>query len=54
MDDKLEKYAEQFAENFPLFMVRNLNEDEIIKIIDDCIESGKPYEPKDDDNDVIY
>lgn len=44
MDEKLIQYAEHFGENFPIFIARNLGEDELIKIIDDCIANDKPYE----------
>lgn len=54
MEEKLEQYVEQFGENFPLFIVGNMDEDEIIKVIDDCIESGEPYEIEDDDSNVVY
>ena len=44
MDEKLIQYAEHFGENFPIFIARRLTEDELIKIIDDCITNNKPYE----------
>lgn len=54
MEQKLEEYADRFDENFPLFIVRNMDEDEIIKVIDECLEKGEPYEVKDYDSDVTY
>ena len=53
IEKKLNEYAELFGENFPIFIVRNLEESEIIKIIDECIKNNKPYEIK-DENDKYY
>lgn len=53
MNERLNQYAEQFSENFPIFILRNLNEGEIIQIIDNCINNNKPYEIKTDDV-VLY
>lgn len=53
MNKKLDEYREKFDEQFPLMLVRGMTDDEIIKIIDECLESGKPYEPK-LDPDVLY
>jgi hypothetical protein len=53
MEEKLNQYAEHFGENFPIFIARGLEEDEIIKIIDECIENDKPYEVE-SDNDSDY
>lgn len=38
------KYADHFKEEFPILMVRNLNNHEIIKRIQTTIKSDKPYE----------
>ena len=46
LDELLNKYAEQFDDNFPIFAVRGKNEDEIIKIIQKCLDENKPFEPK--------
>lgn len=53
MDEKLNEYAEHFGENFPIFIARALDEDELIGIIDDCIANDKPYEVETED-DAIY
>ena len=53
MNDKLEDYEEMFKEPFPLMLVRGLEDSEIIKLIDDCLESGKSYEP-DFEEGVLY
>ncbi|URN40897.1 hypothetical protein [Peptoniphilus genitalis] len=50
MSDKTGKilleYSEKFKENFPIFIVRDLNEEEIVKLVKDAIENNKPYEPE--------
>ena len=46
LDELLNKYAEQFDDNFPIFAVRGKNEDEIIKIIQKCLDENKHFEPK--------
>jgi hypothetical protein len=38
----LEKYVETFGEGFPMYQLgRGRTDAEIVKIINDCIESGK-------------
>lgn len=44
----LKEYAEKFDDNFPTFMVRHLDMDEIGDLIEDCIKKNKPYEPESD------
>ena len=53
MEEKLNQYAEHFGENFPIFIVRHLDENEVVKIIDECISNNKPYEV-DSQDDVFY
>lgn len=53
MDEKLIQYADHFGENFPIFIARNLSEEELTKVIDDCIAKNKPYELEAQD-DVDY
>ncbi len=48
LEKKLEEYAEMFEENFPIFFFRHVPEDEIIKMIDGCLENGTPYTMEDD------
>lgn len=45
--EKLFEYADRFDENFPMFLFRSTPEEEVIRIIDKCIENGKPYEEPD-------
>ena len=37
------KYADHFKKEFPIFKVRNLNNQEIIKLIQTRIKDDKPY-----------
>lgn len=53
-EEKLEQYAENFDDIFPL-MQYNFTEQEIVNIINKCIINNKPveyYYPLDDD--VLY
>lgn len=43
LDELLNKYVEQFDDNFPIFAVRGKDEDEIIKIIQKCLDENQPY-----------
>lgn len=51
LEQKLNEYAEKFDENFPVFFFRNSTEEEIIKKIDECIESDRPFENDADQDD---
>lgn len=46
MDELLLAYADKFNQNFPLFMLRGIPEDEIIRLIKKAIEDDKPYKPE--------
>lgn len=50
LDNKLQQYRDRFEENFPIFYFRNKTEEQIIQLIDHCIQIGKPYEVEDDDD----
>lgn len=45
-DKLLDEYQERFEENFPLMLCRTMEEDEIIKIIQKCLDDDEPYEPE--------
>lgn len=53
MDEKLDEYKELFGEPFPLMLVMGMGNDEIIKIIQRCIENGEPYDPDVPDDIVV-
>lgn len=44
LDELLNRYTEQFDDNFPIFAVRGMDEDEIIKIVQKCLDENKPYD----------
>nr|DAP86101.1 MAG TPA: Pathogenicity 1 island effector protein [Caudoviricetes sp.] len=50
MDELLLKYADEFDENFPMYLFRSEDEDEIKSIIQKCLDKGIPYEVPDADN----
>ena len=44
------KYQKKFGLSFPYFNVMSMGDDEIVKLIDECIAKDKPYKssiPKD-------
>lgn len=45
MAEILEEYRRIFNDQFPLMLVRGMGDADIIKIIEGCLKSGKPYEP---------
>lgn len=54
ISDWIEQYTQRFNENFPLFMLKGRTEDELIGIIKDCLKTGKPYVPPDNDAAIDY
>lgn len=52
MDELLIKYVDAFGENFPLFMCMGIDDEKIMKIIEDCLKDGVPYEVKQKENAV--
>lgn len=58
LDDKLDEYLSRFDDGFPMYQLgRGRANDEIIKIIDDCLKNGKDvYEMGylEEDNEVYY
>lgn len=46
LDELLLEYRDKFDDNFPIMSLRSASEDEIIRLIKDCIDKGKPYEIK--------
>lgn len=53
MDDLLIEYADRFGENFPIFIVRNLDQKEIIHMIKTAFETGKPFKVDQQEN-IVY
>lgn len=54
MFDLIEKYVDKFHENFPMFMVMGLDDTEIEAIIQNCLDTGVPYQPSDSDGERLY
>ena len=46
MDKLLMDYRYKFGENFPIMMMMSETEENIIKIIEECIKNNKPYDVK--------
>ena len=44
LDELLLKYRDKFDDNFHIMSLRSANENEIIRLIKDCLDKGKPYE----------
>ena len=53
VDNLLEKYVERFEENFPIFLVLGMDGEEIHKLLEESLETGKPFRPE-LDPDKIY
>lgn len=53
MNEKLDEYREKFDEQFPLMLVLGMSDEDISSLVDECLESGKPYEP-DFDEGTVY
>lgn len=53
MDELLFKYADAFDENFPMYLFRTADENEVSAIIQKCLDDGVPYEA-DFDEDMKY
>ena len=48
----LEDYVDMFNQNFPTFTVADMEEEEIAKLIEQCLKDKKPYTAY--DKDVVY
>ncbi len=46
LSEVLLKYAETFGENFPTRMV-SMKEEDLIRLVQGCIDKGEPYNPED-------
>lgn len=46
MSKILLEYSEKFDDNFPVFIVSNLSEEEIIRLANEAIKNNKPYKPE--------
>lgn len=39
---KMDEYSEAFDDSFPRMMMQNATDEEVVRIIDECLKSGKP------------
>lgn len=47
MPELIEQYSEKFNENFPLFALMGMDDEEVEAIIQECLDKGTPYRPPD-------
>ena len=47
MPELIEQYAEKFNENFPLFALMGMDDEEVEAIIQECLDKRTPYRPPD-------
>jgi hypothetical protein len=50
LEQALDRYREKFDDTFPTFAVMDLNETELVELIEQHIQEGKPYEPNYEDD----
>ena len=41
--DAMDKYKEKFDDQFPLYAVQDMEDDEIMAIIEKCLKENRPY-----------
>lgn len=46
LDKVLIEYSEKFNDNFPIYIVSDLSEEEVIRLAKEAIKNNKPYEPE--------
>lgn len=46
IDNLLEKFVETFEENFSIFLVLAMDGEEISKLLEESLETGKPFRPE--------
>lgn len=54
MSELIERYVERFNENFPLFAVMGMTDEEVEATIQECLDKGTPYKPPDLDEKSLY
>ena len=54
MPELIKQYAEKFNENFPLFALMGLDDEEIEAILQDCLDKGTHYQPPDLEEKSLY
>ena len=46
LDKILIEYSEKFNDNFPIYIVSDLSEEEVIRLAKEAIKNNKPYKPE--------
>ena len=54
LDKLLNEYVEKFNENFPIFLFRGKEDEEVIKMIQKCIDENKVLDEIELDNEAYY
>lgn len=44
LDQLLIQYRDQFGENFPIMSLGGTSEDDLLKLIKKCLDTGEPYQ----------
>lgn len=54
MTKLINEYVDTFQTNFPLFCVMGASEEDVVEMIEECLKTGKPYEPEKLEEDAVY
>lgn len=54
MRELLDKYVDQFDENFPIMMLQGVEDAEVKRIIEYCLINDEPYNHKETDDNILY
>ena len=49
----MDKYAEKFGDWLPMYMLPSDDENNILEILQHCIETGKPYELSEETQELL-
>ncbi|MBQ3834639.1 MAG: hypothetical protein II816_03915 [Elusimicrobia bacterium] len=52
MDDLLLEYRDKFGENFPIFCFMGIDEEEVKKVIRECLDEGVAFDTDSIPNEV--
>lgn len=54
LDNLIREYVDKFNENFPVYSMMCASDEQVAEIIEQCLSSGKPYEPEELEGDALY
>lgn len=54
LDTLIREYVDKFNENFPVYSMMCASDEQVAEIIEQCLSSGKPYEPEELEGDALY